>query len=72
MINQDEIIAMAKEAGAGEMGLNVGRSSIHLLGLFTRFAALVSAKEREACAQVCRAKAGTDGLDYSTSIHLNG
>jgi hypothetical protein len=46
-MTQDEVIAMARESGTGEMGLNVD-GSIHLLGLFTRFAALVAAKEREA------------------------
>ena len=48
----EEIIAMAKEARISEMGLNID-GSIHLLGLFERFAALVAAKERDACAQVC-------------------
>ena len=47
---------MAKEARISEMGLNID-GSIHLLGLFERFGALVAAKvradEREACAQVC-------------------
>ena len=50
----EEIIAMAKEARISEMGLNIDGSS-YLLGLFERFAALVAAKEREACAQVCEA-----------------
>lgn len=50
-MNQAEIIAMAKEAGVSEMGLNLD-GSIHLLGLFERFAALVAAKEREACAEI--------------------
>ena len=50
----EEIIAMAKEARISEMGLNIDGSS-DLLGLFERFAALVAAKEREACAQVCEA-----------------
>ena len=50
----EEIIAMAKEARISEMGLNID-GSIHLLELFERFAALVAAKEREACAQVCEA-----------------
>ena len=45
-MSKDEIIAMAKEAGSGDMGLNVDGSD-HLIGLFERFAALVAAKERE-------------------------
>ncbi len=48
----EEIIAIAKEARISEMGLNIDGSS-YLLGLFERFAALVAAKEREACANVC-------------------
>ena len=48
----EEIIAMAKEARISEMGLNIDGSS-DLLGLFERFAALVAAAEREACAKVC-------------------
>ena len=46
-MKRDEIIAMAKEAGSGDMGLNVDGSD-HLIGLFERFAALVAAAEREA------------------------
>lgn len=50
-MSRDELIAMAKEARISEMGLNID-GSIHLLGLFERFAALVAAKEREACAKL--------------------
>ena len=50
-MNQAEIIAMAKEARISEMGLNID-GSIHLLGLFERFAALVASKERESVAQL--------------------
>ena len=46
-MTRDEIIDMAKEAGSGDMGLNVDGSD-HLIGLFERFAALVAAAEREA------------------------
>lgn len=55
-LSDDAIIAMAREAGSGDMGLNVDGSD-HLIGLFERFAALIAAKEREACALVCDAKA---------------
>lgn len=47
----EEIIAMAKEARVSEMGLNID-GSIHLLGLFERFAAQVAAKEREMCLKI--------------------
>lgn len=53
-MTRDEIIAMAKEAGSGDMGLNVDGSD-HLIGLFERFAALVAAAEREACALIANA-----------------
>ena len=58
-MNQDEIIAMAREAGVSALGLNID-GSIHLLGLFERFAALVAAAEREACALVCESEWATD------------
>ena len=58
-MKQDEIIAMAKEAGM-EVHKSKGQvriGSAVLTGVdstdeVTRFAALVAAKEREACAQV--------------------
>ena len=43
----DEIIAIAKEAGFQEGWLNLWATN------FERFAALVAANEREACAQLC-------------------
>lgn len=45
-MNQDEIIAMAKEAGFQEGWLNLWATN------FEHFATLVAAKEREACAQL--------------------
>ena len=53
-MNREEIIRMAREAGfnpVSYMGAN--------LELFERFAALVAAHEREACAQVC------DDMDHN-------
>lgn len=49
-MTQDEVIAMAREAGFPVLGPLRTEAA-------ARFAALVSAKEREACAQVC------DGFD---------
>ncbi len=46
-VNQEDIIRMAREAG-----LAYG-SDEKPLGSVTRFAALVAAHEREACAKVC-------------------
>lgn len=47
-MNRDDIIRMAREAGFAQ-------GVAELLGLkkFARFAALVAAAEREACAKVC-------------------
>ena len=70
-MNQDEIIAMAREAGfrTGHIDLTVGdpvpfiapASGTSCIVEVQRFAALVAekaaAKEREACALVCDAKA---------------
>lgn len=59
MINQDEVFAIAKAAGMDEIrGVrDNGESSIYFEGWpeqVAAFAALVAAKEREACAQVCQ------------------
>ena len=64
-MNQDEIIAMAREAGfrTGHIDLTTGEpipfiapaSGTSCMWEVLRFAALVAAKEREACAQVCEA-----------------
>ena len=55
-MTQDEIIAMAREASSMERlpwnGEWIFRSKKELMA----FAALVAAKEREACAQVCDAE----------------
>ena len=47
-MSQDEIIAMAKDAGFPPHIIAAGANRE-----FARFAALVAAKEREACAQAC-------------------
>ena len=57
-MTQDDIISMAREAGAVEEMIAMGRSDGVLFSaseLF-RFAALVAAAEREACAKVCDQK----------------
>ena len=65
-MNRDETIAMAREAGfevhERKQQVRVGVDA--LLGIdstdkLERFAALVAAKEREACALVCEDRAGT-------------
>ena len=51
-MTQDEIIAMAKEAGCVSAEFWPGDFA-GLMGVFERFAALVAEKERETCAQMC-------------------
>ena len=64
-MTQDEIIRMAREAGYQSVYLSdapIGRSYQFL----ERFAALVAAHEREACAKVCEEvemRFGRDGDD---------
>lgn len=51
-MTQAEIIAMATEAGLNSYRIAPGEA----VAVWERFAALVAAKEREACAQVCDAE----------------
>ena len=54
-MTRDDIIRMAKEAGWQRVGRNpeTGPEFPVLIGNLERFAALVAAAEREACAEVC-------------------
>ena len=57
-MNQDEIIAMAKEAGFDMSNLpSIRAANVYgeVNDELARFADLVAANEREACAQVCDA-----------------
>ena len=49
-MSHDEIIAMAKEAGLNSYRIAPGEA----VAVWERFAALVAAKERDACALVCQ------------------
>jgi glutamine phosphoribosylpyrophosphate amidotransferase len=51
-MTQDEIIEMARQAGATEIGHKPPAFHFYLKDL-QAFAKLVAAKEREACAKVC-------------------
>lgn len=51
-MTQEEIIAMAKEAGSMSAAFWPDDFTF-LMGVFERFAALVAESEREACAKVC-------------------
>jgi hypothetical protein len=48
-MTRDDIIRLAREAGFSERAVGLSEMPAHL----ERFAALVAAKERENCAQVC-------------------
>lgn len=52
-MTQDEINAMAKEAGAPDWWSGVDDANVPGRKWLARFAALVEAKEREACADLC-------------------
>ena len=54
-MTQDEIIRMAREAGIGGISEHYGFVPFNSFGAkeLKRFAALVAAQEREACAKVC-------------------
>lgn len=79
-MTQDEIIAMAREAGfrTGRIDLTTGEpipfiapaSGTSCMWEVLRFAALVAAKEREACAQVC--ESWDDPRDYAAAIRARG
>ncbi len=62
-MNREDIIRMAREAGA--MFDHMTWVERDLAPVFERFAALVAAAEREACAELCEAEAekweGNDG-----------
>ena len=58
-MSQDEIIAMARQAGMSdaEYGPHCTPGMYaHNMEIIHRFAALVAAKEREECAQVCESR----------------
>jgi hypothetical protein len=64
-LSKDSILRMAQEAAgvtypAGMTGVKIGMSEEHL----ERFAALVAAAEREACAQICEEHYTYYGYQY--------
>ena len=67
----NEIIAMAREADPfGEDGRLFAMASV-APGTLERFAALVAAKEREACAQVCDAEAERALFNWHSDLPSN-
>ena len=65
-MTRDDIIRMAKEAGA----FFDGDCSCYDMPehCFERFAALVATAEREACAEICRAYAMPDGTSITAMV----
>jgi hypothetical protein len=57
-MTKDEIIEIAKQAGL----TSVDKKSPYLRDCLERFAALVAAKEREACAKVADGYVGADPI----------
>lgn len=79
-MNKDDIIRMAREAGFetlmpsehiyGTGGVYVGDDDI--AGMLERFAKLVAAAEREACAKVCDGWLHADGDACADAIRARG
>lgn len=65
-MTREDIISMAREAGL--TGLMEGG----LVEYFERFAALVAAAEREACAQICDAADTFTGDSFARAIRARG
>ena len=69
-MNREDIIRMAREAGL------TGLKEADVLGNFERFAALVAAAEREACAKVCEEVGNRDAItnawDAAAAIRSRG
>ena len=63
-MNRDDIERMAREAGFEINSLGTTYTSGRLPDLLERFAALVAAAEREACAKVC------DDMDVKYEGHF--
>ena len=71
-MNRDDIIRWAKQSGWKRVGHNpdTGPEFPVLIGNLERFAALVAAAEREACAKVCEARKIIDP-EYEYDRHYN-
>ena len=69
-MNRDDIISIAREIWGDDSGKPWGESTLRHL---TRFAALVAAAEREACAALCReVAAGKDAEAIEEAILARG
>jgi hypothetical protein len=63
-MNREEVIRLTREAGAGEPESLYGRTDYVVMTWFEleRFAALVAAAEREACADICDQHSTCEGI----------
>ena len=66
-MNREEIGKLARESG-----LFVPREGIRVNGALMRFAAMISEKERAACAQVCEQDGLLWGQRYAEAIRARG
>jgi len=66
-VGKDDIIKMAREAGFNPVSYTGAN-----LELFERFAALVAANEREACAKLCDGWTHADGDRCAAAIRARG
>jgi hypothetical protein len=66
-MTRDDIIKMAREAGFNPVSYTGAN-----LELFERFAALVAAREREACAKVCETFYNHEAKDCAEAIRARG
>ena len=66
-MSHEEIIAMATEAGLNSYRIAPGEA----LAVWERFAALVAAREREACAQVCASEEARALYNFDNDLEAN-
>jgi hypothetical protein len=64
-MNREDIIRMARGAGFEQNSLGMTYTSGTLPELLERFAALIAAAEREACAKVCEILGAEDDSFYA-------
>jgi hypothetical protein len=70
-MNRDDIIRMAREAGL-HIATDHDWMPIIALAYAEKFAALVAAAEREACAKVCEDDCGNGALNLAEAIRARG
>ena len=71
-MTRDDIIRMAREAGVTTSLFVVDGKDSEYFRLFERFAALVSAAEREACIEDARTVGGDAGAEVEKLIRARG